>query len=161
MFHMPSFIFPLDKRFAAKTFFQLCFILAGITQPLLTYLCFILKSTSPVFNTESLQWHTQMSSCTCKWPNTFLFPSICPAHHTTTMHLAGELARASPSLNSTSPTCWTKAKQILTSQRLSNGILLLICCHGAALWKRGRKDKHQSPFPYLWWLLLFGGEGGL
>lgn len=54
----------------------------------------------------------------------------------------------------------TQNKQILTSQRLSNGILLLICCHGAALWKGGRKDKHQSPFPHLWWLLLFGGEGG-
>lgn len=55
----------------------------------------------------------------------------------------------------------TQNKQILTSQRLSNGILLLICCHGAALWKGGRKDKHQSPFPHLWWLLLFGGEGGV
>lgn len=62
-----------------------------------------------VFDTESLQWHLQMSSCTCKWPNTFLsfqlFPSICPAHRTTSMHLSHELALASPSLNSTSPTC--------------------------------------------------------
>lgn len=62
-----------------------------------------------VFNMESLQWHLQMSSCTCKWPNAFLSlqlsPCICPAHCTTTMHLSCELALASPSLNTTSPTC--------------------------------------------------------